>query len=89
MSPFSLKVKSKHSHVEKVESDTVEAFAVCVCGQCGRTAQGWVLAAVPGHRDHQSLQGLRARTSGDLLRVSVMVLLVLRVDLCGLLAGLV
>lgn len=77
-----------HSHVEEIESDAIEAFAVCVCRQSGRAAGGRVLAAVPGQRDDQRLQGLWARPSGDLLRVSVVVLLVLGVDLSRLLVGL-
>lgn len=46
------------------------------------------MAAVPGQRDDQRLQGLWARPSGDLLRVSVVVLLVLGVNLSRLLVGL-
>lgn len=76
------------SHIEEIESDAIEAFAVCVCRQSGRAARGWILAAVPGQRDDQRLQGLRARPPGDLLRVSVVVLLVLGVNLSRLLVGL-
>lgn len=75
-------------HVEEIESYTVEAFAVCVCGQSWRAAGGWILAAVPGQRDDQRLQGLRARPPGDLLGVSVVVLLVLGVNLSRLLVRL-
>lgn len=74
-----------HSHIEEVESDTIEAFAVCVCGQGWRAARGWVLTAVPGQRDDQGLQGLGAWPPRDLLRMSVVVLLVLGVNLSGLL----
>lgn len=77
-----------HSHIEEVESYTVEAFAVCVCGQSGRAAGGWILTAVPGQRDDQRLQGLGARPPRDLLRVSVVVLLVLGVNLSRLLVRL-
>lgn len=77
-----------HSHIEEVESYAVEAFAMCVCGQCWRAAGGWVLAAVPGQRDDQGLQGLGARPPGDLLRMSVVVLLVLGVNLSRLLVRL-
>ena len=84
----SLRVSPAHSHIEEVESYAVEAFAVCVCGQRWRAAGSWVLAAVPGQRDDQSLQGLGARPSGDLLRMSVVVLLVLGVNLSRLLVGL-
>lgn len=75
-------------HVEEVESYTVEAFAVCVCGQSWRAAGRWILAAVPGQRDDQRLQGLRARPPRDLLGVSVVVLLVLGVNLSRLLVRL-
>lgn len=77
-----------YSHIEKVESNTIKAFAVCVCGQSGRAARGWILAAVPGQRDDQRLQGLRAWPPGDLLRVSVVVLLVLGVNLSRMLVRL-
>lgn len=70
-----------HSHVEEVESDTIEAFAVSVCGQGGRAARGRVLAAVPWQRDDQRLQSLGVRPSRDLLGVGVVVLLVLGVNL--------
>lgn len=81
-------VSISHSHVEEVESNTVEAFAVCVGGQSGRTAGGWILTSVPGQRDDQRLQGLRGRPPRDLLRVSVVVLLVLGVNLSRLLVRL-
>ena len=74
-----------HSHIEEIESYTVEAFAVCVCGQSWRAAGGWILAAVPGQRDDQGLQGLRAWPPRDLLWMSVVVLLVLGVNLSRLL----
>lgn len=77
-----------HSHIEEVESYTVEAFPVCVCGQRWRAARGWVLAAVPGQRDNQGLQGLGARPARDRLRMSVVVLLVLGVNLSRLLVRL-
>lgn len=74
-----------HSHIEEIESYTIEAFAVSVCGQGRRAARGWILAAVPGQRDDQGLQGLRARPPRDLLRMGVVVLLILRVNLSRLL----
>ena len=79
---------SGHSHIEEVESYTVQAFAVCVCGQGWRAAGSWVLAAISRQRNDQGLQGLRARSSWDLLRMSVVVLLVLGVDLGRLLVRL-
>lgn len=76
---------SGHSHVEEVESDPIEAFAVSVCGQGGRAARGRVLAAVPWQRDDQRLQSLGVGPSRHLLRVGVVVLLVLGVNLGGML----
>lgn len=61
---------------------------MCVRGERGRAAGGRVLAAVPGQRDHQGLQGLGARAPWDLLRVGVVILLVLGVNLSRLLVGL-
>lgn len=81
-------VSISHSHVEEVESNAVEAFAVCVSGQSGRAAGGWILTPLPGQRDDQRLQGLRGRPPRDLLRVSVVVLLVLGVNLSRLLVRL-
>lgn len=72
---------SDHSHIEEVESDAIEAFAVSICGQGGRAARGRVLAAVPWQRDDQRLQSLGVLPSRVLLRVSVVVLLVLGVNL--------
>lgn len=46
------------------------------------------MTAVPGQRDDQRLQGLGARPPRDLLRVSVVVLLVLGVNLSRLLVRL-
>lgn len=70
-----------HLHIEEVQSYTVEAFAVSVGGQGWRPARSWVLAAVARQRDDQG-------PPRDLLRMSVVVLLVLGVNLCRLLVRL-
>lgn len=59
-----------------------------VCGQGGRAARGRVLAAVPWQRDDQRLQSFGVLPSRDLLRMSVVVLLVLGVNLGRMLARL-
>lgn len=74
-----------HSHVEQVESDPVEAFAMCVGGQGWGATGSWILAAVPWQRDNKGLQGIWTRTPGDLLGMSVVILLVLCVNLSRLL----
>lgn len=77
-----------HLHIEEVETYTVEAFAMCVCGQCWRATRSWILAAIPGQRDDQGLKGLGARAPGGLLWMSVVVLLVLGVNLSRMLVRL-
>ena len=70
-----------HSHIEEIQSDAVEALAVCVRGDGGRVAGGGVPAVVPRQGEHQGLEGLRSGAPGDRLGCAALVMLVLGVGL--------